>query len=87
MTSSSRGKATSSSPQRFYDYLNGLQDEFERQSNDSSAPRHFNTYLGGLKVEYELMAGEIESLRKDRDDLERKGMYFVFLSRKHFTQP
>ena len=65
MGSSSHWKVTSG-PQRIYDYLNGLQDEFERMSNDPSTTRSVNIYLGGLKVEFDLMAMEIESLKKEK---------------------
>lgn len=80
MTTSSHRKATSSSPQRFNDYLNCLREEFEVQSNviwtKSLNPRRFNIYLANIKGEFELMAGDIESLRKERDGFEAKGMYF-----------
>jgi hypothetical protein len=74
MSSSSHGKAASSSSQRIYEYLSGLQEEFEHQSNDDSSPRRFNVYLGGLKVEFELMGLEIESLQKERNKYQEKGL-------------
>jgi hypothetical protein len=82
MASSSHLKATSSSsPQRFYEYLHGLQEEFERQldvpSTKGSSPRRFSIYLVNLKGEFELMADDINSLRKERDEYREKGVYFI----------
>jgi len=67
----------SSSPRRFYEYLDGLQKEFGLQSNvestKSSNAHRFYIYLGGLKGEFELIALENESLRKERDGHREKG--------------
>src|SRR5260370_30514071 len=56
---------------RFNDYLDGLSEEFELQSNAMSAtstrPRRFHVYLEGLQCEFELMADKIESLQNERD--------------------
>ena len=80
MSSSSKGKDKCLGP-RFYDYLNGLREEFDLQANatprNSSMQSRFNYYLGGLELEFELMAQEIESLRKERDEYREKGI-FVF---------
>ena len=85
MTTYSHRKATSSSPQRFNDYLDCLREEFEVQSNTmwtkSLNPRRFNIYLANIKGEFELMAGDIESLRKERDGFEAKGMYVYYGTR------
>ena len=70
-------KATSSNPQRFTHYLNGLQEEFGQKSTRDSSPYRFNIYLRNLQGEFELMALEIESLQKERRELEAKGTYFV----------
>jgi len=66
---------------RFNDYLNGLREEFELLSTSSkrARPRRFNTYLDGLKCEFELLTEDVESLQKERDEFEVKGMCFVFL--------
>jgi hypothetical protein len=84
--------ASSKSPShRFYDYLSGLQEEFELelQSNPtlgkSSRPRRFNLYLEGVKCEAEVMTEDIESLRREKDELEVKSEYFVVLSWKLLT--
>ena len=65
-----------SGPQRFYEYLDCLQEEFERRSNDTLTkdlgPCHFNIYLGNLKGEFEFMSLEIESLRRARDQYKEK---------------
>jgi len=64
---------------RFYDYLNCLQEEFERRSIDNkSSPRRFNIYLGNLKGEFELMSLEIESLREERDEYREQGLDLFF---------
>ena len=87
MASSSKGKARYPGP-RFCDYLNGLREEFDEQSNStlkSTGPRRFDVYLHGLKCEFELMTGDIESLRKERDEFKAKGTYFLFLSWRYFT--
>jgi len=80
MASSSKGRGkSSSSSQRFNNYLNGLQKEYELHYNPTSTTslgsNRFNTFLGGLKGEFELMALEIESLQKGRDEFKAKGMY------------
>jgi len=74
---------------RFYDYLNGLREEFELQSNPTSAkgtrPRRFNIYLEGLKFEFELLTEDIESLQKERDDFEVRGICLLcFCHVKYF---
>jgi hypothetical protein len=80
MASSSKGKEKKSLGPRFYDYLNGLREEFDLQANatprNSSRPSRFNFYLGGLEFEFELMAQEIESLQKERDEDREKGIFF-----------
>ena len=82
MASSSHRKATHSISQRFYEYLNGLQEEFEHRSNDTSTKgsgsRRFDIYLGNLKGEFELMSLEIETLREERDEYKEKGQDFMF---------
>ena len=82
MASSSHRKAAPSISQRFYDYLNGLQEEFERRSNDTSTKgsgsRWFNIYLGNLKGEFELMSLEIKTLREERNEYKEKGRDFMF---------
>jgi len=66
---------------RFYDYLNGLQKEFELRSNaTSTSPQRFNIFVGNLKGEFELMALDLESVREERDVYKEKGMY-VFCCR------
>ena len=71
-----------SSSRRFYEYLNGLQEEFERRSSDTStkgsSSRRFNIYLGNLKGEFELMSLEIETLREERNEYKEKGPGFMF---------
>ena len=66
---------------RFHDYLNGLREVFELQSDPtltkSLRANRFNIYLGGLSCEFELMAEEVESLRRERDEYKAKGMYFA----------
>jgi len=86
--SSLTNKAKSLGP-RFYDYLNGLREEFELQSNPTSAkgmrPRRFNNYLEGLKFEFELLTEDIESLQKERDDFEVRGICLLcFCHVKYF---
>jgi len=75
MAYNSKGEAKCSSP-GFYDYLNGIREEFEVLSNTtlkkSLRPSRFNIYLGGLSGEYEL-------LQKERDDYRKEGMYFDLL--------
>ena len=70
-------RAMSLSPRRFYEYLDGLQEEFGLLSNakstKSSMAHRFNIYLGGLKGEFKLIALENESLRKERDGYREKG--------------
>jgi hypothetical protein len=51
-----------------------------------SRPRRFNGHLAGLKKEFDLMAQEIESLEKERDEYKTKGMHFVLLSCECFTK-
>jgi len=79
MAYNSKGEAKCSSP-GFYNYLNGLREEFEILSNTtlkkSLRPSRFNIYLGGLKGEFELMAVEITSLQKERDDYRKQGTYY-----------
>ena len=69
------------SSRRFYDCLKGLQEEFERRSNDTSmkgsSSRRFKIYLGYLKGELELMSLEIETLREERDEYKEKGRDFI----------
>ena len=70
------------SSRRFNDCLKGLQEEFERRSNDTStkgsSSRRFNIYLGNLKGEFELMSLEIEILREERNEYKEKGRDFMF---------
>ena len=74
-------KVAPSISQRFYEYLNGLQEEFERRSSDTStkgsSSRRFNIYLGNLKGEFELMSMEIETLREERNEYKEKGRDFI----------
>lgn len=90
MASSSKGRARyPSGPQRFHNYLNGLQKEYELHSNFTSTSlgsNRFNILVGGLKGEFELMALEIESLQKGKDEFKAKGMYFIPSSWKYFNQ-
>ena len=82
MASSSKGKAKRLGP-HFHDYLDGLREEFELQSSatsNNSRPRRFNMYIECLKSEFELMAEEMESLEKERDEYKVKGMSFILLS-------
>ncbi len=69
--------ASSSSPQRCHDYLNCLQEEFERRSKDTSSSRRFSICLSNLKGEFELLSLEIESLRKERDTYKERGLIFM----------
>ena len=69
--------ASSSSLQRFHDYLNCLQEEFERRSKDTSSPRRFSIYLTNLKGEFELLSLEIEFLKKERDGYKERGVIFM----------
>ena len=66
-------KPKSSAP-RFYDYLDGLQEEFDLSLANNSRPRRFASYLDGLKTEFELITEDIESVQKQRDGLKVKGM-------------
>ena len=66
-------KAKSSAP-RFYDYLDGLQEEFDLSLANNSRPRRFASYLDGLKSEFELITEDIESVQKERDGFKAKGM-------------
>ena len=69
--------APSSIPHRFHSYLNCLQEEFDRRSNDTLSPRRFAICLGNLKGEFELLSLEVESLRKERNEYKEKGMTFM----------
>jgi hypothetical protein len=86
----SKGNAESLGP-RFDDYLEALREEFELLSNPTSTktsrPSLFNIYLGGLKGEFQLMTVEIESLQREKGELESLSNIFLFLSWKYFTQP
>ena len=78
MASSSKSKGLS-----FHDFLNGLREfelQFKSTSAISSRSRRFNNLLDGLECEFEIITEDIESLRKERDELIEKGSYFVFLS-------
>jgi len=50
-----------------------------------TSSQRFDIHLGGLKDEFEQTALEIESLRKDRDELEAKGMEMLS-SKYHDSQ-
>jgi hypothetical protein len=70
---------------RFYDYLKGLQEEFELRSNDKSSmecsrPSVFHIFLRNLQSEFDLMTLEVEFLRRKGDEYETRSMYSVLLS-------
>jgi hypothetical protein len=63
----------------FYDYLDGLREEFELSLVKNPRPRRFAKCLDGLQFEFELMTEDIESVRKERDEFKVKGMYCVLV--------
>jgi len=74
MASSPKSKGALS----FYDFLNGLREfelQFKSTSAISSRSRRFNNLLDGLECEFEIITEDIESLRKERDELIEKGSY------------
>jgi len=72
MASFSKSKAALS----FYDFLNGLREfelQFKSTTAISSRSRRFNNLLDGLECEFEIITEDIESLRKERDEVIVKG--------------
>ena len=64
--------STTTAESRFNDYLNALQNELDPSSTNRPNPQRFNIYLTSLKGEFQLMVLEIESLRKEIDELKAK---------------
>jgi hypothetical protein len=56
-------------------------------STTGSTPRRFNAHLDGLKGEFNLMAQQIDTMRKERDEYRAKGTYSVLIPWKYcFTK-
>ena len=65
--------ASTTTEARFNDYFNALQNELNPSSTSRPNPQRLSIYLTSLKGDFQLMVLEIDSLRKERDELKAKG--------------
>ena len=65
--------ASTTTEARFNNYFNALQNELDPSSTSRPDPQRLSIYLTSLKGDFQLMVLEIDSLRKERDELKAKG--------------